>query len=55
MLNYCFRRVLLIFLIVASALISKAQQTHFVYLQTENGNPFYVRMNNKVAHRRQDM
>jgi hypothetical protein len=49
MLNYCFRRVLLIFLIVASALISKAQQTHFVYLQTENGNPFYVRMNNKVV------
>ena len=49
MLNYCFRRVLLILLIVASALMSKAQQTHFVYLQTENGNPFYVRMNNKVV------
>ena len=49
MLNYCFRRVFLIFLIVTSALVSKAQQTHFVYLQTENGNPFYVRMNNKVV------
>lgn len=49
MLNYYLKRVLLIFLIGITSLTTIAQQTHFVYLQTENGNPFYVRMNNKVV------
>jgi hypothetical protein len=26
----------------------EAQQTHFIYLQTENAQPFYVKVNNKV-------
>ena len=27
---------------------TKAQQIHFIYLQTETGQPFYVKLNNKV-------
>jgi hypothetical protein len=27
----------------------KAQQVHFVYLQTDNGQPFYVKLENKVV------
>ena len=42
------RFVAVIFFIVISLFV-KAQQIHFVYLQTENGNPFYVKMDNKVA------
>ncbi|HSQ44566.1 MAG TPA: DUF4476 domain-containing protein [Ginsengibacter sp.] len=33
---------------ISSALFGKAQQPHFIYLQTENGQPFYVKLNNKV-------
>ncbi len=34
--------------IIAFGMFSKAQQVHFVYLQTEGGQPFYVKINNKV-------
>ncbi|KAA9041374.1 hypothetical protein FW778_04925 [Ginsengibacter hankyongi] len=34
--------------IIGSALFAQAQQPHFIYLQTENGQPFYVKLNNKV-------
>lgn len=37
---------LLVLLILSWA--TKAQQVHFVYLQTENAQPFYVKMDNKV-------
>ena len=40
--------IFVILLMFVSALSVKAQQIHFVYLQTENGQPFYVRLNNKV-------
>jgi hypothetical protein len=42
------KRIFVILLMFVSALSVKAQQIHFVYLQTENGQPFYVRLNNKV-------
>jgi len=42
------KRIFVILLMFVSALLVKAQQIHFVYLQTENGQPFYVRLNNKV-------
>src|ERR1700712_5423469 len=35
--------------IFAFALVARAQQTYFVYLQTENSQPFYVKINNKVV------
>ena len=38
----------LIFFVVISLLV-KAQQIHFIYLQTENSQPFYVKMDNKVT------
>ena len=43
------KRVITIIFLVAVSLLSKAQQIHYVYLQTENGQPFYVKLNNKVA------
>ncbi len=43
-----YRKLFFLFLIIALSFSSKAQQTHFVYLQTDNGQPFYVKMNNKV-------
>ncbi|MGN6531039.1 MAG: DUF4476 domain-containing protein [Ginsengibacter sp.] len=35
-------------MITVFSLSVKAQITHFVYLQTENGLPFYVKLNNKI-------
>lgn len=43
------KRFIIIILFSASALFAKAQQIHFIYLQTENGQPFYVKLNNKVV------
>jgi hypothetical protein len=43
-----FKKLLFLFLITVFSLSVKAQITHFVYLQTENGLPFYVRLNNKI-------
>jgi len=42
------KRILVILLISVSALSVNAQENHFVYLQTENTQPFYVRVNNKL-------
>jgi hypothetical protein len=36
-------------LLSAFAFSANAQQVHFVYLQTENSQPFYVKVNNKVV------
>ncbi len=41
------RFVVLVFVSVC-VLFTKAQQIHFIYLQTETGQPFYVKLNNKV-------
>jgi hypothetical protein len=35
-------------MMIAFAWSGKAQQVHFVYLQTDNGQPFYVKINNKL-------
>ena len=43
-----FRRYLLLLLLVAPVAGTMAQD-HFIYLQTENGQPFYVKTNNKVS------
>jgi Domain of unknown function (DUF4476) len=43
------KRIFLIFAILWFAVKTQAQQIHFVYLQTENGQPFYVKLNNKVT------
>ncbi len=42
------KRFVVICLVSFSALSAKAQQKHFIYLQTDNGQPFYVRLNNKL-------
>lgn len=42
------KRLIAVIFICSSALVAHAQQDHFVYLQTENGQPFYVKFNNKV-------
>lgn len=42
------KRIFIILLISVFALHAQAQQIHFVYLQTENGQPFYVKLNNRV-------
>ena len=44
-----FKRFVLVIFIVVFASICRAQQTHFIYLQTENGQPFYVKLNNKIV------
>jgi len=43
-----FKKLFFLFLITVFSLSVKAQITHFVYLQTENGLPFYVKLNNKI-------
>ncbi len=42
-------RIVIIIFFVATSFFAKAQQIHFVYLQTENGQPFYVKLDNKVT------
>lgn len=42
------KRSLIILLISVSAFSVSAQEKHFVYVQTENSQPFYVRLNNKL-------
>lgn len=44
----CIRKLFFISLMIAFAWSGKAQQVHFVYLQTDNGQPFYVKINNKL-------
>ena len=43
-----FRRILIITLILMGSIIARAQENFFVYLQTENNQPFYARLDNKV-------
>ena len=43
------KRLLLFLFIVNSSLFVNAQQVHFIYLQTENGQPFYVKMDKQVV------
>lgn len=48
MVPQSLKRVYIFLIISTFALVAKAQQVHFIYLQTENGQPFYVKMNNNV-------
>ena len=45
-MKYTFLSVLLIF--TFSFLSTSAQQNHFIYFQTENKQPFYVKLDNKI-------
>jgi len=42
------RRIVFIFILFCG-LFAKAQQVHFIYLQTENSQPFYVKLDKKVV------
>lgn len=48
MFIFRFKKLLFLCLIMLVSFSVKAQQTYFVYLQTDNGQPFYVKMDNKV-------
>jgi hypothetical protein len=41
-------RKLFILLLVMNAFVANAQRVYFIYLQTESGEPFFVRMNEKL-------
>lgn len=43
------RRVFFLCLLSVVVFFCKAQQVHFVYLQTENGHPFYAKINNELV------
>jgi Domain of unknown function (DUF4476) len=49
MLLPAFKRLAFLIGIIALACSTSAQQIHFVYLQTEGAQPFYVKINNKVS------
>lgn len=49
MLKFRIKRLLFLLVIMLVSFATKAQQTHFVYLQTDDGKPFYVRLNNKIV------
>ncbi len=48
MLIFPYKKLSFLFLIIAFAFTASAQQGHFVYLQTDNGKPFYVKMDKKI-------
>lgn len=48
MFIFRYKKLSFLFLIIAFAFTASAQQDHFIYLQTDNGKPFYVKMENKI-------
>lgn len=48
MLIFRYKKLVFLFLIIAFAFTASAQQDHFVYLQTDNSKPFYVKMDKKI-------
>lgn len=46
--NYLMRSVLFFLSFLFLGLVSQAQQYHFAYLQTDNKQPFYIRLNEKL-------
>ncbi|MGN6249107.1 MAG: hypothetical protein ACTHNG_12200 [Ginsengibacter sp.] len=46
---FSYRKSILLFALLLIGFFAKAQQDHFVYLQTDNGKPFYVKFNNKIV------
>ncbi|MEO8961922.1 MAG: DUF4476 domain-containing protein [Ginsengibacter sp.] len=49
MFTSCIRRLFFLALLSVVVFLCKAQQVHFVYLQTENGHPFYAKINNNLV------
>lgn len=43
------KRFFTLFFFLGVSFFAEAQQVHFVYLQTENAQPFYVKLDNKVT------
>jgi hypothetical protein len=41
-------RSLFVLVFICCIVIARAQQTHFIYLQTDNRQPFYVKLNEKL-------
>ena len=48
MLIFKYKKLLFLFLVTTFAFTASAQQSHFVYLQSDNGKPFYVKMDKKI-------
>src|SRR6185437_1170983 len=48
MLDFQPKKLFFSFLIMLFAFTTSAQQDHFIYLQTDNGKPFYVKMDKKI-------
>lgn len=48
MTDFQSKKLFFLFAVLLAAFSAVAQQDHFVYLQTDNGKPFYVRMNSKI-------
>src|SRR5574337_73802 len=42
------RNLLLIIAFVACSVYASAQKAYFIYLQSDNGSPFYIKMNDKI-------
>jgi hypothetical protein len=42
------KRLVIILIFAFTTIAATAQQNHFLYLQTETGQPFYVKLNNKL-------
>lgn len=42
------KRLMLLGILFCTAFLAKAQKVYFIYLQTEDASPFFVKMNNKV-------
>ena len=48
MFIFHYKKLLFLLFIGLFTVSVKAQQTHFIYLQTDNGEPFYLKLNRKV-------
>jgi hypothetical protein len=44
----CIRKLFFFSIVIVFTLSVKAQQPHFIYLQTDNGQPFYTKFNGKL-------
>ena len=48
MFEYFLKRTFIVMLFSVFGFLAKAQQIHFVYIQTENAQPFYVKLDQKI-------
>jgi hypothetical protein len=47
-MKFFFQKAVFFVMVLLASLVSVAQQNHFIYLQTENKQPFYVRIDKKL-------